>query len=78
MNFLNVPWKLMLVGTLKITVVTFVCDAFVLCFHVQPHISSLFCTIVTVVTKMSLSSVVGGCVFAKGGIVNAFKSTLTT
>ena len=78
MNFLDVPWKLLFVSSLKITVATVIIFAFVLCFHVQFHISSLLCSIVTVVTKISLTSVIPAHVFAKGSIVNALKSTLPT
>ena len=78
MNFLGVPWKFMFVSTLKITVVAFIIYAFVFCLHVQLHISALLCSIVTVVTKVSLTPVIGAHVFAKGSIVNALKSTLPT
>ena len=78
MNFLDVPWKLLFVSSLKITVATVIIFAFVLCFHVQFHISSLLCSIVTVVTKISLTPMIPVHVFAKGSIVNALKSTLPT
>ena len=78
MNFLDVPWKFMFVSTLKVTVVAFIRYAFVFCFHVHPHVSSLLCPIIAVVTKISLTPVIAAHVFAKGSIVNAFESTLPT
>ena len=78
MTLFNVPGNLVLVRTLKITVVAFVHNTLVLCFSVQFHISCLFCPTVTVVTKVPFFFVVKPDVLFKGIIVNAFKSTLPT